>query len=241
MGTRVLLLAAAFVVLFGPEGFAAERHPAAIDALKNMSAYLRTIQRFEITTQSSTDSVTDSGQTLTFGHESKLDIALPNKMRIEVVREGQRRQLVYDGKDFAIYRTAQRYYAQEHAPPTVDGLVGVLAQRYNIETPLADLFNWGLDKGALDAITGALVVGQETIAGTRCTHYAFHQQDVDWQIWISADGPPLPRQLILTGLKDSARPRHFVRLQWNLKPAFSPATFVIAPPANARRIAIVAR
>lgn len=240
MVARLLVCSTAFVLLFASPGMA-QKNPAATKALAGMGAYLRTLQSFEITTQSSTDNVTDTGQTLTFAHATRIAVALPNKMRIEVRGGGQNSQLVYDGKNFSIHRSAHQFYALEPAPPTLDAFVGVLARRYNIEVPLADLFNWGLDKDVMGAISAAEVVGQDTIDGVRCNHYAFRQPGVDWQIWIAASGPPLPRQMILTGVKDSARPRHFVRMSWNVKPAFANATFAIAPPANARRIAIVRR
>jgi hypothetical protein len=221
-----------------PDAAAVVRDAAALDALKKMGAYLRTLKRFEIVADSSTDQVTEAGQSVAFLHRTRIEVSRPNRMRIEVTGADPRRLLVYDGKTFVVHGSAQNIYARAAAPPTIDELVAVLAERYGIETPLADLFGWGLDEGALEAITSAVPYGTVTIDKHRCRHYAFRQPDVDWQIWIREGARPLPCQFEIVNLGDDARPRHSVRLQWNLQPAFTAGIFEFKPPAGAKPVPI---
>jgi hypothetical protein len=77
-----------------------------------------------------------------------------------------------------------KYYASVTAPPTIPAALEFAAQKYGLEVPLADLFFWGTDKAHLEDIQAAINVGPGSIDGVLCDHYAFRQEDVDWQLWI---------------------------------------------------------
>lgn len=215
-----------------------DRDDFALQALQKMGAYLRTLQQFEVKADTFTDVVSKDGQLVTLSHRTTLDVAFPARMRLEVRGVGVTRTLIYDGKSVTFYRPEQHLYATVDAPATVDELVGTIRTRYGIETPLAHLFNWGLDSGALNAITQATVVGADVIGTQHCTQYALRQPGLDWQIWIRDGAQPLPCQFVLTDTRDNARPRHSARLDWNIAPKFGATTFVFKTPANAKPISI---
>jgi len=83
--------------------------------------------------------------------------------------------------------------------------------------------------------------GQDFIGKDLCDHYAFRQGNIDWQIWIVADGKPLPRKLVFTNRSDDARPQSVSLITWNLKPTFSDAAFKFTPPKGATVVEIVPR
>ena len=78
-------------------------------------------------------------------------------------------------------------------------------------------------------------VGPSAVEGTTCKHYAFQQDDIDWQIWIQRGDHPLPRRLVITTKTDEARPQHTAVYTWNLAPSFNEAAFSFEPPAGATR------
>ena len=85
----------------------------------------------------------------------------------------------------------------------------MVAQRYGLEFPLADLFYWGTAKSGVGDIRAATSLGRSTVAGVPCDHYAYRQADVDWQIWIEQGTSPLPRKLVITSIKRTgAAPVH---------------------------------
>ena len=101
---------------------------------------------------------------------------------------------------------------------------------------MADLFRLGTNEGQLATIRGASFVGYSTVKGSACSHYAFHQSDVDWEIWIQ-DGPqPVPRKLVVTTTSEPTQPQHTSVMTWNLSPTLEDQAFVFTPPANAQRI-----
>jgi hypothetical protein len=104
---------------------------------------------------------------------------------------------------------------------------------------LADLFVWGTDLAPLDKIESAMNAGQGFIGNELCDHYAFRQGDIDWQIWISAGGKPLPRKIVITNRADDARPQSISLLHWDLKPTFPDSVFAFAPLKGSTKIEIV--
>jgi hypothetical protein len=144
----------------------------------------------------------------------------------------------YDGKTFTIFARLVNYYATVPAPPTLAELVDRLADNYNIELPLVDLFYWGTDKSDEKSITAATDVGPSEVDGVTCEHYAFRQPGLDWQIWIQNGEYPLPRKLVLTTLTDEARPQYSTVMNWNLAPSYNDEAFVFVAPPDAQKITL---
>ena len=81
-------------------------------------------------------------------------------------------------------------------------------------------------------------LGPSAVEGTTCQHYAFRQDDIDWQIWIQKGEYPLPRKLVITTKTDEARPQHTAVYTWNLAPSFNDAAFTFDPPAGAGKVVL---
>jgi hypothetical protein len=149
------------------------------------------------------------------------------------------RELFYDGKTVTLYTPLQKYYSSVEFAGTNGELIDRLRVKYGMEVPLADLFVWGTDAAPLDKIESAMNAGQDFIGNDLCDHYAFRQGDIDWQIWISAGGKPLPRKIVITNRADDARPQSVSLLQWDLKPEFTDSVFTFVPPKGSTKIEIV--
>jgi hypothetical protein len=212
--------------------------PDAMDALNKMGAYLRTLKSFQVTADVATDNVLDDGQTIQFTSKVDLVAARPNRMRIEVTDDAGHRFFYFDGKNFTIYGQVVNYYATVPAPPTLAELADNLSDKYGIELPLYDLFQWGTNDANIKKITAAVDIGPSAAEGVTCEQYAFRQEGVEWQIWIELGEFPLPRKLVIRTLTDDAKPQHREVLSWNLAPSFSENAFTFDPPADAHRITI---
>jgi hypothetical protein len=216
----------------------AERDPEAIKALEDMGRYLRTLNAFQIRTQTSRDEVLADGQNIEFGGVVDMIVARPNRLRAEVTSDKQQRLYFDDGKTFSVWARRMNYYATVPAPATLRELADTLADRYNLELPVADLFYWG-DTRNTEQIRGAMDIGPSQIDGVTCEHYAFRQDGADWQVWIQQGDYPLPRKLVITTLTDPARPQFTSLMTWNLAPSFNDAAFTFIPPKDARRIMLI--
>lgn len=212
--------------------------PGAIAALDKMGAYLRTVKTFRVTAKTTRDKVLDNG--LLVQRDGKADILaqFPSHLRIDTVNGEKQRLYLYDGKSFTLYGRVIQYYATVAAPPTIGQLAAVLADKYDIELPLEDLFWWGTERVNSNVIVVAADAGPAEVQGTTCEHYAFRQEGLDWQIWIQLGDNPLPRKLVITTTTDESRPQYSAVYTWDLAPSFNEAAFTFEPPAEAKRIAL---
>ncbi|WP_158635284.1 DUF2092 domain-containing protein [Luteimonas cucumeris] len=213
--------------------------PAALAALDKMGAALRAMQQFTVTSDTSREIVLETGQKVQLDGEVTYKVKQPNQFFADVKSDRRQRQFFYDGKDLTIYSPRLKYYT------TLDGVDSSLremvlraSENYGIELPLTDLFLWGTEYAPNDAIRGAIHVGPGTIDGERIDQYAFRQEGVDWQVWIS-QASSLPRKLVITTLDDPARPQYVARLDWDSRSAVPASTFAFTPPQGAAKIEFV--
>ena len=214
---------------------------AAIQALKDMGAFLQTLQRFHVSTEATGERVLADGQKLQHVATAELDVARPNRLHAVIRNARSQREVIYDGKTVTFYTPAQKYYSTVEFSEPIGGLIDKLEQRYGVQLPLQDLFLFGTPMARLDKIESAMNAGQDFIDEDLCDHYAFRQGMIDWQIWISAGGKPLPRKIVITNRADEARPQSISVIDWNLKPAFKDSAFKFALPPGAKKIEIVPR
>lgn len=212
--------------------------PAAMDALNKMGAYLRTLKTFQVISDITTDDVTNDGQVIQSSKKVDLVAVEPNRLRVEITADDEHRFYFYDGKTFTIFGALVNYYGTVPAPPTIHELVDQIDDQYGIEIPLVDLFRWGTDNETIKRIKGAIDVGPTNVDGITCEQYAFHQPQIDWQIWIQLGDFPLPRKLVISTLTDDARPQHSEVLTWNLVPSYNEDAFTFVPPPGAVSIPV---
>jgi len=213
--------------------------PASIQALKDMGAYLQTLDRFRASTSLTGERVLTNGQKLMHSASATVEAERPNKLRARMWSVRSEREVVYDGKTVTLYIPAQKYYSSVDFSEPNSELVGRLEERYGVEIPMSDLFTWGTPAAPIDKIESAMNAGQDIIGNTVCDHYAFRQGDFDWEIWIATGTKPLPRKIVITNRGDEARPQSVTLMEWNVKPAFTEATFRFTPPKGATKIEFV--
>lgn len=213
--------------------------PGIIETLDRMGNYLRSLKTFELQTVSSTDTVLDGDQLAQFSRWSTMKVRRPDALRADIRDDGGDSKVLYlNGKTATIFDPSTKLYAQMNAPGTIAETAKLLADRYGIELPVADLFYWDSNKTDMSTIKSADFMGYAYVDGKMTTHFLLRQADVDWQIWVERGASPLPRKLVITSTGQSARPQHSVMLRWNLAPKIAPGDFVFKAPPGAHRIVI---
>ena len=218
--------------------------PEAIDALVKMNSYLQTVKQFDLNVDSTTDQIMVDGSTtqlIQLSHSTKMTVSRPDSLKADIVggAPGTSRHAFYDGKSFTLYTEPGNYYATVPAPSTIKDLMGDLEDKYGLELPLSDIFSLGANPAAFSKVISAVYIGDEVVNGNTCSHYAYHEKHLDWQIWIQKGDQPLPCKLNIVTSADKERPQYTAVYHWNLKPEITPATFTFTPPGNAHRIKFV--
>lgn len=211
--------------------------PEPRNLLKQMGAYLRSLDRFTVRVEKTTELILPTEQRLHADQTAEIAIQKPDRLRANYLNLSGGRQLFYDGQTFALYTPEANVYASATAAPTIDETLDLLAAQYRISLPIADLLVANPDSRLAQNLTSETYVGLILVGGVPCHHLAFQTPEVDWEIWIE-DGPkPLPRRLLLTDKSVEGSPQMMANLSdWNLAPQFSADFFTFTPPQNAQKI-----
>jgi hypothetical protein len=212
--------------------------PKAIAALQKMSAYLRALKTFKVNFKLFKDEVLLSGQKVMIDGTSELTVQKPDRFHASTKMDEAHhdQQYYYDGKTFTIYGNTNKLYATFAAPGTIGDLLDVAEERYNIGLPFADLFIWGTDKADPSAIKSAIYIGPTQINDVTCDHYAFQNEDIDWQLWVQQGATPLPRRLVITTKEEEGQPQYISVMDWKLSPKINNKLFTFVPPKDAHKI-----
>jgi hypothetical protein len=211
--------------------------PDSVAALKRMSAYLMSLNTAGITSEGSLDVVTDDGQRIQLDGVTTYKIRKPNGFVIDYVSDAKSRRFIYDGKQFTVYSPKLDFYATVPAPATNREVLDTLYNRFGIALPLEDLFRWNDPNGLrADKLKSGFQAGTATLDGVPTDHYAFREDDVDWEIWIEKGDRPVPRKVVIVDRTDPNRPTFIARLKWTVNPTFSDRDFAFVPDKDAKRI-----
>jgi hypothetical protein len=218
---------------------AATLDPIALQALNGMGAYLRTLKDFEVTTRATVENVVDDTDLkVTLGLEGQYKVQRPNAFYVDLKSDRQERQYYYDGKSFTVNVPRQNYYATIAKPGSMSDVVSAVADEYQIDLPLADLFYWAEADSPTDMLESAVRIGYAKVNGVDTDHFALRGPDRDLQIWIARGDRPLPKRMIITSRWNGLS--YAADLDWNTSPGFTPATFAFKPDAKSSKIQLAA-
>lgn len=211
--------------------------PQAVATVKRMSDYLKTLTAYRIQAETTTDEVLVAGPKVQYGGTIDATVRMPDRLRLSAVREDKEdQQFFYDGKTLTVWLKERTAWAQTPVPATVGEMIAQVRAKYGIALPLDDLIRDALRGELLKDVTAGIVIGSGRVAGVECEHLGFHENAIDWQIWIEKGSRPLPRKLVITTLGEPSQPQHTEVLTWDLSPKTDAAQFTFTPPAGAPRI-----
>ena len=213
--------------------------PRAQAVLDRMTNYLRSLQAFSISADSSRDEVLAEGYKLQHNEHSELTVQRPNKLRAELQGDLRTRTIVYDGEKLSMYSPDDAAYVRVATVSNLAGLIGSLLDA-GVEMPMIDVLYQGAVGNLTQNVSGGAVVGESVIDGVACDHLAFRQSNVDWQLWVQKGEQALPRKIVITTRFEVGDPQYQVTMHWNLKPKVSDATFKFTAPANASEVSLMA-
>lgn len=216
----------------------------AMDILNRMADALAQAQRFSVTIEGRYDVVQpDSGEKIEFGERRTVLLNRPDGLRAEaLLSDGKRRLVIFDGKTISVFDPDEKVYGQVEAAGGIDGAVRHLVQDLQVRLPLALLLVSTLPDELHRRLVGLDFVERDVLTLVPANHLAGRTEDVDFQVWVAADGPPLPQRITITYKSDEGEPQYRADLtDWNLNPAVSPAQFAFTPPEGTERIPFMIR
>ena len=211
--------------------------PAATQILQKMTDYLGSIKQFSVHTQNTLEDVLDSGHRVDFDISASVIVSRPNRLLAERRGDLIDQDFYYDGESLTLYNPADKVYATEPAPDTIEGVLDFARESLGIVVPAADLIYRNAFSLLMQDVIFAAVVGKAVIEGVKCDHLLFSRPRVDFQIWVAEAGQPLPFKYVVT---DTTTPKLIsittVMSDWNIAPSADDARFSFEPPLGVKQI-----
>jgi hypothetical protein len=213
----------------------------ALDHLKRMAATLQAAQRFTLRAETTAEEFLARGQSIELSAVVEAMVRRPDGVLIERVTDRHHRRFHYDGKSVALIDLDKNLYAtrDDDVPGTITETLDRVQERFGVTMPLSDLVVSDPYAALSDYADSGLYLGEHRVRGVKCHHLAFANEFLEWQVWIAAEGPPVPRQLVITYVEEPGAPRYRAFLSdWDLDAKFGDEVFAFTPPDGAKRIEI---
>jgi hypothetical protein len=212
----------------------------AMGTLEKAITFLEGMDRFEIKGSTIFDVVQKNGQRLQFEKKMRLVQQRPDKLYAEQLRDdGETRKLWYDGSQVSILNVGKNAYTQFNTPATIDGMLDMLEGLLKEPYPLADLLYSDLSF-LLNMPDDAVYVGSSSVAGVSCTHLAFRNANIDWQLWVEQSATPFIRKVVITYRNQPGVPQFVAYLHgWQIPAELSETLFSFSPSDDAERLSIL--
>lgn len=209
---------------------------------QQMGDFLAQQKAFSFQADVAVDEVSSSGQKIQFGAQTQYVVVRPNKLYANYKGDRRQANFYYDGTSFTMEDTNKNLYATIAASSDINTLVDSLQERYDLTLPMGDLVSTDTYQKILANVaskaTSISYIGIGAVNGVACHHLAFSNEDLDWQIWIKVNDPPLPCKFIITYKNEPESPQYTAVLSnWDFSlKASDDAKFTFTPPANAVKI-----
>jgi hypothetical protein len=211
--------------------------PEADNLLKAMSAVLSKAKTYTVSADVSYDRLMPSGLLLKFFGTVDVTVERPNKVYASFDGDIQNRKIWYTGSEMTVLDPDNGFYGVLKTPDTIDKTMDFLINDYGMTIPLADILSADPYKAFITNAVAGVVVGESTINNKTCTHLAFVQKYIDWQIWISDAADKLPCKLVINYKTVPGGPQYSAEFShWSIDPSVDPSLFKPGIPAEAVKI-----
>jgi hypothetical protein len=242
----VILLAAAALVCWRADsalaaGAAATQpavDPRAEQILRQACDVLAASKQFTFTAHSIVEQSLRNGQKVQFAKNMKASVRRPAGLEATVAGDLEDQQLQYDGKRLGIFLGRDNVFGTAgDVPATNDATLDLLAEKYGLVIPLADLVFADPYKVLTERLMAGEYLGKGYVDDDVCHHLAFRQETVDWEVWILAGDKPLVRKIVITYKSLPSWPQYTAFLSdWNLSANLPERTFTPVAPAGAKEV-----
>jgi hypothetical protein len=93
------------------------------------------------------------------------------------------------------------------------------------------------DDALLDAVTACDYMGEEKVGDARAHHVRLKQPDLEWEVWVAADGKPFVLKVVThTGAGETKMVTVETYTKWKVDHKPDDGAFKFVPPADAKKV-----
>lgn len=211
--------------------------PEADKILKSMSTFMDGLSAFSAKADVDNELIDLSGQKIQLSSSGEIIFKRPDGLYMH--RQGAivDIKLFFDGKMLTLQGMNLNVYFQKEAPGTTDAAIETLHNELGLDTPGADLLFTDAYKGLIDGVVSSAYLGTAYVNGVECHYMTFRKAQTDWQLWVRAEGDPLPMKYVITTKWMAGAPQYSVRFrEWNTAPKIEVGQFDFKAPEEAVKL-----
>ena len=234
-------ISAAAIVLFTPMAFSQPSvQPDADKILKRVEAFMSSHKSVEIEAAVTEDEVFDDAHKLQFGGTITIFIKRPAQLSVINRTDYQNTHAYLNKGEFTLYDNDVNVYAQAPAPGTFSEALASIYESIGTVPGGAELFSGNAYELLVGKARKVIYVGKSNINGNSCHHIAGILPDMDWQLWVRAEGDPVLCKYIVTDRDTPLAPQYTMTFtKWKSNVSLSNKQFEFQPPADAEAIDII--
>jgi hypothetical protein len=223
-----------FCGLFADLANAQEPDPR--ELLKRMSDEIAGLQSYIINGDAYSDARLDGGLIIEHASQATLRIRKPDLVRITNRTSEDTKDLFFDSSVLTVYTQSKNLYGQTEIPGGAKAALDYAVNDMGIDLPMLDFVSGNVAETLLANATDVMYLGTSLIRGSVYEHIVIRTPDIDIQLWIATEGPPLPGKMSLSAKWDGGSPRTVVFMDWNITPDFPNHALQFEPPEGAIKI-----
>ena len=206
---RCLVLALALAWLFPATPVLAQKiEPEADAVLRSMSDHLASLSAFRINLSATTEILLLDGRKIQLTGDTKVVADRSKGFRVERNGAAGKSTLVFDGQKVSIESGPAGQFAAFQVEGSFDVALDEVRMVFGAEAMGgADLLYSNPYEGLMIEAESARYLGVARIGGQTAHHLSYRAKDIDWQIWVAAEGEPLPVRYVITSKWMTAAPQ----------------------------------
>jgi len=224
--------------------FSQSSHPnwdaEAVEVIKQMDAYLESMQEFVVTTESYTDSEITGRMIISSPSVAKVSVDRSGSLHSVARDEKQTSEIFIHDGELIVFTDEHNYYTRTDIPDDLSEALEFALEEFDVETPALDLLLVdSLDHLVTDQVFVIYVTDSSWIRGVECHHIVLSGPTSDLQLWVENGDNAAPRRTVLTNKTKQVRPRHEVFMDWQATDDLNSSDFEFSPPDGAREIGFI--
>lgn len=225
---------AAALLLMMPSSGAGAQTPSVDELVRSMTETIADGQAITVHVEKMFDVVLVDGLKVQYAGALDLAVRRPDRLYVSYGDDLSAKEAWYDGSRFTLHDHRANVYGALPAESTIDATLDTISEKYGVLIPLGEL----ISSDAYEQFAGKVIekayVGLHDVGGQPVHHLLFTGEHAAWQVWIKADGPPLPLKLVVTRIDVPGQPQQiFLFSDWNLAAELPDEDFVPEIPDGA--------
>jgi hypothetical protein len=221
---------------FYPVGDVHAQDDKATDVLDKMSAEIASLEAFVITGDGYVDARLAAGQIIEHSMDVTMRMRRPDAMRITNHDAKSTKELYFGSGVLTVYSQTHNFYAQHDVPAGVDAAAEFAVDELAIDAPMLDFMSSDVAAHLQEDAESITYLGLSRFRDMTYHHIGIRMAEVDLQIWVAAEGPPLPGKMTISSKWEGGSPRSVFFYSWNTNPDFGRESFSFEPPDGATKI-----